>query len=272
MNQSTGPCPVCRSPHHKEISESILACRQCGIIFNADYRSLSYDRDYFISDYTKQYGRSYLDDYANIYRLSCARLRNILSSTDKQNSLSLLDIGCAAGFFLKAAMDTGINNLKGVEVSAFAAAYCRETFGITVIESPFESAIIDDKFDIITSWFFLEHCADPIGTINRIYGLLNKGGIFALAVPSYFGPMFYFNRKTWIETHPADHRIDISPRCAKTILKDAGFRKVKVIKSGYHPERIVSRDAILYRLFEPVYRLFTSITAFSDTIEIYAIK
>ena len=102
--------------------------------------------------------------------------------------------------------------------------------------------------------------------------MLNDGGVFALAVPSCFGPMFYFDRNEWVRTHPKDHRIDLSPEGAKKILKDIGFKKVKVIKCGYHPERVLRRESLFFMPFELIYRLYSSLTGFSDTIEIYAVK
>jgi len=272
MKTESERCPLCGKHEKKRISDNLHLCKNCRAIFNSDCRSLSYDRDYFINEYREQYGKTYLEDFGNIYNLSMARLDRILELLAIDGKLSLLDIGCAAGFFLKAAKDRGISTLLGVEISAYAADYCRKTFGIDVIESPFDNVDLHKRFDIISSWFFIEHCMDPMDAMKRIYSMLNKGGVFALSVPSFFGPMYYFDTAKWVETHPADHRIDLSPSSAKRILKDIGFRKVYVIKSGYHPDRVVKSDSIFYGLFEPLYRKFTDLTAFSDTIEIYAVK
>jgi len=273
MNSKSAGCPFCGRSSEKKISIDFYRCRRCDLIFNINCKSLSYDRDYFISDYQGQYGKTYLDDFDNIYRLSNTRLEKILKLTKlPAKDISILDIGSAAGFFLKAAKDKGIKKLKGIEISNFASDYCRNNFNIDVIESPFEHAEINEKFDIITSWFFIEHLSDPLSAMKRIYEMLNDGGIFALAAPSCYGPMFYFNIDEWIRTHPKDHRIDMSPAGAKKILKEIGFTKVKVRKCGYHPERVLSRESFLYKPFELIYRIYSSLTGFSDTIEIYAVK
>jgi SAM-dependent methyltransferase len=265
-------CPLCGNTSGKKITLDLYKCEKCFLIFNVNCKSLSYDRDYFISEYQRQYGRTYPEDFENIYNLSRLRLGKILKFFKGRVNLSLLDIGSAAGFFLRAGKDMGIEKVKGVEISGFAADYCRKNFSIDVIESSFETAEIYEKYDIITSWFFIEHLADPLKSMERIYSLLNEGGVFALAVPSCFGPMYIFKKDEWIKTRPVDHKIDLSPKAAKIILKNIGFRKVKVIRSGYHPERIVSRNSLLFRPFDLLYSVFTSITAFSDTIEIYAVK
>jgi SAM-dependent methyltransferase len=273
MKPESNNCPVCSRSSDFHVSNDLYKCGRCSLVFNANHKSLSYDRDYFISDYKEQYGRTYLEDFDNIYRLSELRLTKILKLLESDRySRSALDIGSAAGFFLKAAQDKGIEKVKGIEISRFASDYCRKHFSIDVIRSPFEKAVINEKFDIITSWFFIEHLNDPLSAMKKIFQMLHDGGVFALAVPSYFGPMFYLERDEWIRTHPADHRIDLSPRGAEIILKEIGFKKVKVIKCGYHPERVVSRDNFLFRPFEFFYRLYTDLTGFSDTIEIYAVK
>ncbi len=265
-------CPLCGAQSRKTISASFARCADCGIIFNLNFKSLSYDRDYFISEYKEQYGRTYIEDFAGIYSMAKTRLSRILKNFNGTAGLSILDIGSAAGFFLKAAKDSGIETLLGIEISEFAADYCRDNFSIEVIQAPFGEVNLNRRFSVISSWFFLEHMAEPAQVIGKIYSMLEEGGVFACGVPSFYGPSFHFNRKGWMETHPQDHRIDLSPSSAKRILKQAGFRRVKVCRAGYHPERVLKKSSLFYPVFEPVYNIFTRVTAYSDTIEIYAVK
>jgi SAM-dependent methyltransferase len=272
MNTFHEPCPICKGQGFNAITETILHCRRCRIIYNTAWFPLSYSKDYFIEEYASQYGRTYIDDFNNIYNLSCSRLDKIFKHIKLKPELSILDIGSAAGFFLKAAQDRGIKNLTGIEISSFASSYCIENFKINVINTPFDLAETDAKFSIITAWFFLEHSPDPAVYLKKISSLLEDGGILAMALPSWFGPLFYFQRDQWIATRPADHRIDVSPGSVKKMLKYAGFETLEINRCGYHPERIFNKGTFLYRLFEPVYREFTTITSFSDTIEVYARK
>ncbi len=265
-------CPLCKDTIRFKNNSSFIYCQNCKSVINNLYRKTSYDRDYFMDDYEKQYGRTYIDDFQNIYSNALRRLEVISKHSAINNTTSLLDIGSAAGFFLKAAGDMGIGKLLGIEVSAFAADYCRNTFSIPVIQDSFDNITIDEKFDIISSWFFIEHCEDPNYIFKRLYKMLNHGGVLALSMPSCFGPMYLFNRQEWKKTHPSDHMVDISPYAAKSILNEIGFRKVKVIKSGFHPERILDSSSVFYSIFSKLYRIYTDISAFSDTIEVYAIK
>ena len=188
------------------------------------------------------------------------------------HNLSLLDIGSAMGFFLKAARDRGIKDLLGIEISQYASQYCHNEYAIPVVHGAYEQRVLSRSFDIITAWFFIEHCEDPIRVLRELYSCINTPGILAFSVPSIFGPLYACNREQWISSHPVDHRIDFSPSSLKKILHDIGFTKLVIKPSGFHPERVLKPYSIFYRPFSSIYRVFSKITSFSDTLEVYALK
>jgi SAM-dependent methyltransferase len=271
-------CPVCKLNNIILLyrgSAVLYRCRQCGIIFNQAFREISYNDDYFTDQYRKQYGRTYIEDFENIYRTSAGRLRRILKYRKEINDigrLRLLDIGSASGFFLKAAQDSGIEDLLGIEISGFASGYCAEKLGINVINASFSEISLPGNFDIITAWYFIEHSPDPESIVTRIYNSLKQGGVFAFSVPSFFGPQFFFDRNTWFETHPVDHKTDFSPFSVCEFLKKIGFKKIYTFPAGIHPERIIKNEFILFPLFNSVYNVISRLISFSDTMEVYAVK
>lgn len=271
-------CPICAAPGGRSLPGGngvFFRCRRCGIIYNAGYRPLDYGENYFLDDYRDQYGKTYAEDRDAIRRFAEVRLVRIFSLYGKgarREKLSLLDLGSALGFFMENARDAGIGRVCGVELSRYASEWCRRESGLRVVNSAFEDTAFDETFDIITAWYFLEHCAHPRETIQRIYALLNPGGVFAFSAPSVFGPQFLFDRREWAARHPRDHRIDFSPLVVTRILKRMGFRKVRVRASGVHPERIVPRDSPLFGPFGLLYRGIAPLLGFSDTIEVYARK
>ncbi len=274
-----GPaCPLCAAPGGKPVSGRacrFFRCRRCGIVFNSAYRPLHYDERYFLDDYRNQYGKTYAEDRDAIRRLADARLKKILALHGRKpphSALGLLDIGSALGFFMESARDAGIGRVRGVEISRYACDWCRRESGLQVANTPFENAEFDETFDIISAWYFIEHCEHPREVIERIYALLNPAGIFAFSAPSVFGPQFLFDRNGWVESHPEDHRIDFSPASAVRILKRMGFRAVMVRAAGMHPDRLVHRASPFYRPFSLLYGRVAPLLRFSDTIEVYARK
>jgi len=189
-----------------------------------------------------------------------------------RSDLSVLDIGSALGFFLECARNNGAKRVLGVEISRYAADYAKKELSVETLSGSFDEAVISETFDVVTAWYFLEHCPDPLAVLKRIYGMLNPGGIFAFSAPSVFGPLFLFHRNKWVQTHPEDHRIDFTPSAAVRILKNLGFERVIVRSAGIHPERMMSKENILYRPFAWAYSKIAPRFAFGDTIEVYAVK
>lgn len=252
-----------------------LKCGKCKIVYNAGYAPLRYDDSYFLEQYKSQYGKTYEEDEDAIRALSSRRIDTIFKVWGRdgdRSALRLLDIGSALGFFLKTAREMNIGSVEGVEISSYAARYCRKKLRINVANASFDDLQLDTTFDIITAWYFIEHCSDPAAVAQKIYALLNINGIFALSVPSFFGPLYYFNRKQWIESHPVDHRIDLSPRSAAGFLKRIGFRKVILRAGGLHPERVFDTNSMFFKPFAAAYTKISTRINFSDTLEIYAIK
>ncbi|MCL1912259.1 MAG: class I SAM-dependent methyltransferase [Leptospirales bacterium] len=265
-------CPLCASPKADYISDNLFKCLKCGAVFNTAPLPLLYNDDYFTADYLKQYGRTYEEDFPQIYGAAQNRLERIKRISPQSRQKNILDIGCALGFFLKAASDNGFARTDGIEISAYAASYCREKFGFNVRNKAFEKITSIGKYDVITAWYFIEHCSEPFKTIEKISASLEKNGVFAFSAPSVFGPMFCFHKNEWAASRPSDHVVDFNPKSARKALKRAGFRKVKIYAAGFHPERIMRDNSFLFRIFSGVYKLFTRLTGYSDTIEVYAVK
>jgi len=275
INISESQCPLCLSGGAKEIYEnhiSLFKCRGCGIIFNGKHRQLDYNDDYFTNQYKNQYGKTYIEDFNDIYAVSKHRIKRILNIKKDIDKSRLLEIGSAMGFFLKAALDSGIKDVLGIEISGYAAKYCSEKLQINVINSSFNDSDFKGQFDIISAWYFLEHVYDPLTVITTIFNSLNINGIFAFSAPSFFGPQYLFKRIEWFSSHPEDHRIDFSPKSVKKFLKRKGFRKVFIFPGGIHPERVISGDSIFFKPFKKIFTGISRLLSFSDTIEVYAIK
>ena len=275
MNHGNITCPICHSTKNVSLSIGLHLCKHCKIVFNSNYKPAAYNENYFIDDYKTQYGKTYIDDFEYIYKMSQARINKIISFLKKSpgnNELSLLDIGSALGFFLKCAEDMGIKKILGIEISKYACDYTRDKLNINVINDSFIHSDIRESFDIISAWFFIEHCMDPLSIMKKIFNSLNAGGIFAFSTPSIFGPVYLLNRENWINTHPDDHSIDFSPKSLKNILKGIGFRNIYIFPSGFHPERIFSKNSFLFKPFSFFYRHVSRLINFSDTVEVYALK
>jgi 2-polyprenyl-3-methyl-5-hydroxy-6-metoxy-1,4-benzoquinol methylase len=93
---------------------------------------------------------------------------------------SLLDIGCAAGFFLDEARSAGWQT-RGCDVSEYTANYARTRLNLSVDAGAVEDLIASDEtFDVATLFSVIAHVAEPRRIEATLHRLLRSGGIVLL--------------------------------------------------------------------------------------------
>lgn len=268
-------CEICKKSSLLPALDGFQKCGNCGAVYNLNYKTAEYSDSYFIDDYLKQYGHTYEEDFPNIYKASQKRLRNIIKISNSdfgKNNSSALDIGCAMGFFLKACKDAGFSKIEGIEISKYASSKAEELFKFQIHNGEFSKYSSQKKFNLVTAWYFFEHEENPIEAITKASQLLQENGILAFSIPSVFGPLYQKHYKDWIKTHPIDHRIDFTPKSLSILLNNLGFCKIKIKPSGLHPERYFPSKLSKNTILKNLYKLYSNLFSYSDTLEIYAVK
>jgi SAM-dependent methyltransferase len=166
----------------------------------------------------------------------------------KGSTLKMLDVGCGEGYYVRDAMNEGIN-AYGIDISthaienALAEVKDRITFG-SITEIPFA----DEEFDIMTAFDVIEHI-DPKYTSNmveEIRRVLKPDGIIIITTPnSNFGSWVF--DLTHINVRP--------PRFWKLIFEEHNFEvKMFYVPSFlkyYIKNHIPMPDSIEFRVEEP---------------------
>lgn len=151
-------------------------------------------------------------------------LRFVLASLPEPGGLRLLDIGCGAGTFLKAAREAGFD-AYGLESSEEAAAIASGEVPGRVWKG--DEALLEERgerFDAVTLFHALEHMPDPFRYLKAVRRLLNDGGALFVQVPNsrslqarIFGPR-------WYGLDCPRHLYNYSEFSALHLLGRAGFR------------------------------------------------
>jgi 2-polyprenyl-3-methyl-5-hydroxy-6-metoxy-1,4-benzoquinol methylase len=273
-------CPVCGSFRRRDPvrfpGRTYFRCGDCGIIYLLSFtgKTTEYGEEYFFDEYERQYGRTYLEDLPHIIELSRPRV-DILASLLGRGRV--LDIGCAYGGFLRAARDRGFE-VFGTDISESAVEYVSRTLGMTASASSFDRFVPAEsfgisRFDALTMWFVLEHFEDTDAILERCSGMIEEGGILALALPNGAGISARKDRRRFLENSPGDHRTVWTPRSAARVLRRYGFTPVRVRITGHHPERFPGASGIGTE--SPVFRVLRRVSLLlrlGDTFEIYARK
>jgi 2-polyprenyl-3-methyl-5-hydroxy-6-metoxy-1,4-benzoquinol methylase/spore coat polysaccharide biosynthesis predicted glycosyltransferase SpsG len=299
-------CPVCGQ--NDRLADPVLArfsgrtyrrCRRCGLSYMLRLTPppIEYEADYFFDFYKKQYGKTYLEDFPNIKRLSRGRLhriRRLFRSSAKAGSAQglkqpvpsagsgggrILDVGCAYGPFLDTAREEGFEPM-GIDPSREAVEYVRSKLGIPAFEGFFPDISYKDlggdrDFAAVTLWYVIEHLRDPRKAFMEIHRLLRPGGVLAFSTPSFSGISGRKSPLVFLEKSPEDHWTIWDPRRLSQILDRFGFEVKKIVITGHHPERfpIIGKHlrhnwSLLYR---PSYGV-SRILGWGDTFEVYVVK
>jgi 2-polyprenyl-3-methyl-5-hydroxy-6-metoxy-1,4-benzoquinol methylase len=244
----------------------LVECLNCGLVYvhpRPDPKELHalYDESYFQNDQSGVVGyANYLDDEVQI-RKTFARRLQFLERWIQPGKL--LDVGCAAGFFLDEAHRRGWQ-VQGSDVSAFAARYVKERFGYEVVQGSLGDAdFARDSFDLITLWDVIEHVPDPKAHVQKIAELLRPGGLVALATPDVDSVPARLTGKRWVGYKLSEeHVYYFSARTLKRMLDEAGFDVIDTRHVGKHVtlrlflDRLGIYSPILARVGEVVERLF----------------
>lgn len=293
-------CPVC---HESNCNDAIIfrhkmrtfrRCSNCGMQYISFCfgKKESYDESYFFDEYKNQYGKTYLEDFASIKALGTRRSLHIdelywkeLRKRKGRRSVknapvpTLLDIGSAYGPFLSSAKEAGWS-VFGTDISKSAVDYVRDELGMQAVQAVFPQfdamqAFKRAQFEAVTMWFVIEHFSDLKSVLQKVAELLPTGGIFAFSTPCASGLSARFNRDKFYEQSPLDHFTLWERENAKAILARFGFRVVKIVSTGLHPERfgLVAKKGIKKGSFAyKALSLYCKCAHLGDTFEVYCVK
>jgi 2-polyprenyl-3-methyl-5-hydroxy-6-metoxy-1,4-benzoquinol methylase len=217
----------------------ILECRSCRTLFRAELPDAGalreiYGPGYFSDPSGQGQGQGYADyegEEPNHRANALARLRLL----ERQQSVGrLLDVGCAAGFFLDEARQRGWT-VHGVELASEMVAYARGKLDLDVQASAFAEAKLEPGiFDAITMWDYIEHSTDPKGDLRRAAALLRPGGILAVSTGDASSIVARISGSHWHLLTPRHHNFFFTRDSLQQAFQSAGF---EVISARYASSR-----------------------------------
>ena len=169
---------------------SIVACATCGFRHVLPLPSARDQREAYEEVYYRDEKPSYMasaGEDAEWSRLGWddrLSLFEDLLDHDETNPLSVLDIGCGPGWFLKAANQRGWKT-QGIEPSKQAAEHARE-LGLNIVTAMFDETTAPKlaRCDVVHLNNMLEHVPDPIALLRLAIGRAWPGGLICVGVPN----------------------------------------------------------------------------------------
>lgn len=228
----------------------IVKCPSCGLVFRdevPDERALGliYDANYFRDqpDRPDRHGYAdYLRD-ASLHRANARRRLRLMTARMPQRG-RLLDVGCAAGFFVDEARHAGWE-ASGIDVSAAMADWARSQLGVPVVCATFAQAeIAPTLYDAITMWDYIEHSIDPRKDLAKAGEHLRPGGILALSTGDIGTLTARLAGHRWHLLTPEHHNFFFDTRTLRRLLEKTGFD----VLEARHRASLYSVAHVLYKL------------------------
>ncbi len=192
-----------------------------------------YSKEYFVSDNPAVLG---YDDYST----HAVGLREVFSEhldlieRIVQPPASIVDIGCAYGYFLELAVQRGWR-AHGVEVSAHAAEMARKQAGVPVHAGTLETASFSpSSFDAATLWDVLEHTFDPRRELLFVNRILKPRGCLFLTLPDAGSLTARLLGRHWFGfKKAAEHNYFFSRETLRRLLWETGFEMVEARRGAW---------------------------------------
>lgn len=133
----------------------------------------------------------------------------------------VLDIGASTGAMLDIFKEDrwktwGVEPSKSAEVA--------QSKGHKVIRDFFEkSKLPRSYFDVVILNHTLEHMDNPPDVLDKVYGLLKKGGIIFIDVPNFGGIGAKILGTSWPYLLPEEHKHQFTKKSLQDMLQKKGF-------------------------------------------------
>ena len=234
-------CPICERqtrPVFRKNETDVLDCAQCrhrcaGLDVADDHTSVYYDDDYF-TDGADGYS-NYLGD-GDIVRQRGVWYANLLQRHGVEPG-RVLDVGAAAGFFLKGLTDAGWNGI-GLEPNTGMANHATHETGVDVRTGTLESLAADEQFDLISIIQVVAHLTDPMQAFNQAATHTKTGGHWIVETWNYRSLVARLMGRSWHEYSPPRTLHWFSPT---SIAKMADRCGMELVAKG-HPDKSISGE------------------------------
>ncbi len=222
---------------------SVVKCKNCELVY-VNPRPLDHTHG-AVSANSDPYA-GYIRDYTDHQNGHNMHFREILNEILRLRPSrgNLLEIGCAAGFFLDAAKKEGFH-VKGIEQEESNARYALKKLSLDVNVSSFESVQFpENHFDIIVALNVLSHLRDPLRFFEKVNSILKSDGLFVFETGNkaemkskWRGEILGEN---WLTP---EHLYHFSDNSLAILVNKAGF-KVKTLAKTHVVDHLLSKRVL----------------------------
>ncbi len=236
---NAGPCPLCEGctshPAFAVDGFTYFRCDRCGAARLAPLPTPEAQKRLFDPSYFRGAAPGgYLDYTADeaVHRRNARDRLKAIARMQPGAPGSLLDVGCANGYFLDEAARAGWA-VEGVEVSEAVRSDASRRFDLTVRPDLVDAlAAGAARFDVVTFYQALEHLADPLTALRQAHDLLRPGGCLLVETWDLSSLVARASGRYWQQISPPSVAYLFDRDSLELLLSRAGFRGVRIRATG----------------------------------------
>ncbi len=249
-----------------------VKCRICGLIYVNPRPKREHLRTFYPPHYF--HGSGYVGGLSDSgYPTRFDSILDTIQSSMVYNS-ALLEVGCADALFLSKALERGWQ-VKGVEISDYAARYARENRHVDVVTGTLEQVrFCKESFGCVYMGDVLEHLPLPKESLAIAWQVLCHRGVLVIECPLFYNSLYgkvshlgllirlkIIGRAHMMEGPPR-HLYEFIPSTLEKLLVLSGY---EISKKVYQTQSKILREilSVLPERFEGI---------FSNRILVYAHK
>jgi 2-polyprenyl-3-methyl-5-hydroxy-6-metoxy-1,4-benzoquinol methylase len=210
----------------------VVECARCGHVYvnprlPREQIHEMYQDEYWNSTRARDFGYAQYLAEAENYRRTY-RLRSALVEAYKPEPGRVLDVGCAAGFFLEVMAARGWQT-TGLEIAGLMIEYGRQALGLADMRRG-DLLSVDlppRSFDVVTMWDVVEHLEEPGRHLTRVREALADDGILVLETQNVASRFARLLGRKWQHYKHQEHLYHFHPESLQRLLAGAGFRIVE---------------------------------------------
>lgn len=241
-------CQSCGSDKSRNVYTDLLdECVNCGLV-RADERFFSTldAEDLYSEKYFKgaEY-ENYENDKLALQKNFGKRLDSVLQRTKNEAITSVLEIGCAYGYFYETLKHRIECKYFGIDVSKDAVEEALRNYGPHFRSGNFIEEGFDQLFTDVFMWDVIEHLDRPSDFFKKVWGLLPEGGRIYITTGDIGALIPKIQKSNWRMIHPPSHLFYFSKKTIRRFLENHGFEVQKI----EYPSIYRSICLIYYSLF-----------------------
>ncbi len=236
-------CPVCSGDDFERLferdGEPFVRCTRCGLALINPRRVFEDIR----GRYDAAYSRAYVRKAEKKLRRSRRRVKRLTREYRLEGRW--LDVGCSAGFVVKAAQEAGFE-AHGVDIETDGIDYGRQELKLEHLHCGLleEPGFPDRHFQAISLYDVIEHVPDLNAFLRELERILAPTGVIDIGTPDIGHWRVPRDLATWNEFKPSEHLYYFDRGTLTRLLANNGLRIDRVrfaLKPGL---KVCARHAI----------------------------